>query len=507
MTNTKKSLIASGISLAVSVALLVGSTFAWFTDSVTNKGNKIQAGNLKIGAYAYDLDMDGTGDSFTIEGVNGGEEFTFEAAPQDLKTDDDTPIISETLWEPGKSSAKLLQVVNEGTLAAEIKLSFETSGELTNALWFDFVKVDNGKITGKFEKRPMSTLGTFAANVELPIINKGDTLQFILVYGMYEEAGNEYKDKDFTADVTILAKQYTYEKDGFGSSDYDEKAVYPVTTAEQVKDAIANAANGDTILLSNDLTVDESTVFVFDDKKELTLDLNGKTLEYKVPNTEKAGVLVDVSNGATLTLENGSIEMDKPYYGLLVKENSKLTLNGIKLTSGDGGIFSQGKNPTVEIDNCELSAEYYAVYHNGSYAPANITIRNTKILKGGVYVSNSSGRDLQTLTIEKSVIYGATAVEIKHTNATITGSTLVGTTTPTGSVANGNGGCTEGYSFAVTTNGVNDKATGTVVVSECEFLSGEKGENPGECFVYELAEGASVTIDGNAVTNFNSYDQ
>ena len=47
MKNTKKSLIASGISLAVSVALLAGSTFAWFTDSVTNKNNRIQAGNLK----------------------------------------------------------------------------------------------------------------------------------------------------------------------------------------------------------------------------------------------------------------------------------------------------------------------------------------------------------------------------------------------------------------------------------------------------------------------------
>ena len=55
---------------------------------------------------------------------------------------------------------------NEGTLAAEIKLSFETSGELEGALWFDFVKVENGQATGKFEKRPMNTLSTFAANME-----------------------------------------------------------------------------------------------------------------------------------------------------------------------------------------------------------------------------------------------------------------------------------------------------------------------------------------------------
>ena len=505
MTNTKKSIIASGISLAVSVALLVGSTFAWFTDSVTNKGNKIQAGNLKIGAYAYDLDMDGTGKSFTIEGVNGGNAFKFEADPQDLNTVD-SPIINETLWEPGKSNAKLLKVVNEGTLAAEIKLDFETSGELTGALWFDFVKVANGEVTGKFEKRPMNTLSTFAANMEFPIINKGDTLQFILVYGMYEEAGNKYKDKDFTADVTILAKQYTYEKDGFGSSDYDEKAVYPVTTAEQAKDAIANADNGDTILFSNNMTVDDATVFQIN-SKELTFDLNGNKVQYD--NPQGTGNLVQVTNGAKLTLENGTINMNNPYYGLTVRDDSTLILNGIKLTSGDGGIFSHGKNTTVEIDNCELSTEYYAVYHNGSYAPANITIRNnTRILKGGVYVSNSSGRELQTLTIDNSVIYGATAVEIKHTNATITDSKLIGTTTPTGSGANGNGGCTEGYSLAVTTNGVDDKATGTVKVTGCKFYNADIAEEPnGYYFVYKLADGASVTIDGKKVNNFNSYGE
>ena len=41
MNKTKKSLLASGLSLLVCAALLVGTTFAWFTDSVTNKGNSI----------------------------------------------------------------------------------------------------------------------------------------------------------------------------------------------------------------------------------------------------------------------------------------------------------------------------------------------------------------------------------------------------------------------------------------------------------------------------------
>ena len=225
MVNTKKSLIFSALSLLLCCALLIGTTFAWFTDSVTNTGNKIQAGNLSIDAIAYDLDMDNdSGTAYRIDGVNNDRPFYFEAEGQSLKAEDCPPIINDELWEPGKSSAKLLKVENAGTLAVKIKLEFETAGDLTDALWFDFIQVKSGEVTGSFTKRPMNTLSTFAENLELPIIAKGDKLEFILVYGMYEEAGNEYKGADFTANVSILATQYTYEKDGFGSDQYDKDA-------------------------------------------------------------------------------------------------------------------------------------------------------------------------------------------------------------------------------------------------------------------------------------------
>ena len=43
--NSRK-LAASVALAAASVALLLGLTFAWFTDSVKNEGNRIQAGTL-----------------------------------------------------------------------------------------------------------------------------------------------------------------------------------------------------------------------------------------------------------------------------------------------------------------------------------------------------------------------------------------------------------------------------------------------------------------------------
>ena len=233
MSRTKKALLASGVFLLACAALLAGTTFAWFTDSVVNTGNKIQAGNLSIGAYAYDLAADGEG-GFVIEGVNGGNPFKFETEGQNLKTDK-TPIISEELFEPGKSNAKLLKVENEGTLAAKIKVDFTVEdGGLMEALWFDFVKVENGEAVGNFTRRPMSELETFAENLELPLLEKGDNVQFILIYGMDENAGNGFMGKTFTADVTILATQYTGEKDGFGNDQYDKGAEWPLSVWDGV---------------------------------------------------------------------------------------------------------------------------------------------------------------------------------------------------------------------------------------------------------------------------------
>ena len=138
-------------------------------------------------------------------------------------------------------------------------------------------------------------------------------------------------------------------------------------------------------------------------------------------------------------------------------------------------------------------------------------IEKTKITDtqgAGVYISNSTstvGR--QNLTIKDSVIVGPSGVEFKHTNATIENSTLIGTATPTASGSNNNGTCSDGYALAVTTNGVDDLVTGIVTVSGCTFYSGQttEGDSDGYIFVYKVAEGSSVTIDGETVTDYNTY--
>jgi len=120
-------------------------------------------------------------------------------------------------------------VENAGTLAAKIKLNFTVEdGGLMDALWFDFVQVKGGAVVGAFQKRPMSELETIADGMELPLLANENVL-FILIDGMDESAGNAFMEKTFSADVAIVATQYTEEKDGFGSNQYDKDAAYAWT--------------------------------------------------------------------------------------------------------------------------------------------------------------------------------------------------------------------------------------------------------------------------------------
>ena len=419
MKSTKKSLLASGLCLLVCAALLVGTTFAWFTDSVTNKGNSIQAGSLLINAYAYKLG-DG-GQTCTIPGVNNGQAFTFEAIAQDLKTDA-TPIISEQIWEPGASSAKLLQVTNDGTLAAKISLQFATSGDLTNALWFDFIQIDeNGDTVGQFTQRPMNTLATFAENLELPL-DSGATVRFVLVYGMYTTAGSEYMGDSFTADVTILAKQAPKEADGFGNINYDSgaKADTIISSAEQSEllNAAINMQTGDRLVLTEDITLTGSgrTATVrFDYPVQGTLDFGEKTITGKNGN-----ISLVATNGSDILLTNGTLTaepgtyctigadggnvtaqdmtlINKTPYGNSIKvwANSVVTLNNVTSTSIKGGAI-EATGGTVYVNGGTFTQTGYYDHNSGIGGVSNgglLSISDMKATSENycLYVFNSGG--------------------------------------------------------------------------------------------------------------------
>ena len=207
MKCTKKSLFASALTLVACLALLMGATFAWFTDSVNNTGNMIQAGTLDIE-------------------LNDGDETTLFS--------------SDDLWEPGYSQKTTASVRNGGSLWLKYTMSFDnvqiTGGaDITQVLDVYAVEGDSasaGDLTTDNYLGTMAELmaaGSFAAkDAVLAPEDSGENAgnMFTLVIKMQESAGNEYQGAGVSFDVTILATQYAHEQDGFGSHTYDEGALY-----------------------------------------------------------------------------------------------------------------------------------------------------------------------------------------------------------------------------------------------------------------------------------------
>ena len=106
MENNKRTSLISVLIILLCLSLCVGATYAYFTDSVTSSGNKIQAGNLKIDLELLDKEA----------GVWNS-----------IKTSQ-APIFNYTLWEPGYTDVKYIKIVNNGSLALNYDLSIEAQG-------------------------------------------------------------------------------------------------------------------------------------------------------------------------------------------------------------------------------------------------------------------------------------------------------------------------------------------------------------------------------------------
>ena len=102
--STKRALISSALAILMCAAMLIGTTFAWFTDTAGTAVNKIQAGNLKI-----DI-VDEAGNSLKNTTLD------FVKSP-------DAPAGEKILWEPGCTyKLPTFRIVNKGNLALKYKV-------------------------------------------------------------------------------------------------------------------------------------------------------------------------------------------------------------------------------------------------------------------------------------------------------------------------------------------------------------------------------------------------
>lgn len=209
---TKRALLTSITALAMCVVMLVGTTFAWFTDTATANVNKIQAGKLDVALEMFDTAQNKwvTAEGKTLNFVKaaGGES-------------------QAILWEPG-AEYKLpeLRVVNNGNL--NIKYKVEVTGIQMNRQPVAGVFDLNDVITWKADGL---TLGTEAT------LNPTESKAFTISGKMDTAAGNDYQGLTINGvSITVYATQATGEYDST-RNDYDTSAGYSVVVLPKTANA------------------------------------------------------------------------------------------------------------------------------------------------------------------------------------------------------------------------------------------------------------------------------
>lgn len=433
MTNfktTKRALLSSVVALFICFTMLLGTTFAWFTDSVTSSNNIIQTGTLEIGMYWAE-------GSEAVPADNSGWTDASQGA-----------IFNNTKWEPGYVEAKHIKIANEGTLALKYKLLIVPNGEVEAlADVIDVYYIEGATQLTRDMLATATPVGTLrdlindtdgaAHGALLPVGETAtDTYERVgevtatIAFKMQETAGNEYQGKKIGTDfaIQLLATQYTYEDDSFDNM-YDEGATYPTfadkwdgtadtswydpanpkteyefSTAEQLA-GLAELVSGDTKFNGVTFKLTQNLDLYCEDT---TPNADGDPLTFRpIGDHSKDGTFEGIfdGNGKTISnlYQNG---WDLGYewglygsYGLFGNVNDatvkNLTLSGGEsyIEGGDTSFVAGSATGTCVFENITIEDSISATYNNGNggiigwsgagnYTFKDITIAEDCVLAG-----------------------------------------------------------------------------------------------------------------------------
>lgn len=425
--STKRALLTSGLALLLCVSMLIGSTFAWFTDSVTSTGNKIVAGTLDI-QLLMDGDVDGTYDDIS---KNTSPIFGAGSIAQNNN--------AETLWEPGKTQVAYLAIKNNGNLALKYTVGLDVqnvSKDLYKAMEYAIVAdADKDAPVTAWNGGNAVVEGTQSVSGDVSLA-AGATHYFALVIHMNEEAGNEYQGGEVNFDLTILATQDTVERDSFDDQ-YDANAEYEKNV--DVWDGTADTTwynDTDTEFV---LTTAEQLAGL----AELVDDGNnfaGKTIKI----AKDFDLYVEDENGEAICFDPiGSYRMDKIFEGTFngqdhtianMSQNTWALDNGYYYTDCGLGLFGAVENATIKnlvMDNASISGESalcgtIAAVAGDEVIFENIKVTNSKVADYQYYAGGIvgwAGGDEQFIncTIDASTTIGAQWGEFNNANGGVIG--------------------------------------------------------------------------------------
>ena len=403
---TKRALLTSVMALVMCVVMLVGTTFAWFTDTASTGVNKIQAGNLDI-KVEYTLDGDNWND---LDGA--------------------TDIFQKGLWEPGHTEVVALKFKNNGNLALKYSINMnivdETVGINKSGQEYklsDYLKVKTLSqeasgigdicIDMAFSARNDGLGYTATANFKDAAVLDHDLLltpgevgnYLIMKVYMPETVGNEAnaistgKAASIRFGLNVVATQVTYEKDSFGNT-YDKDATYPVIVSnqQQANDAITNAtdkkvnisiASGQTITLDNGIANEG------DKSRDITFVGDGTQTVDVITNAISAeGGQLNYQRGSTFTFENMTIQAGEGSFDGVVCD--ELTYKNCTIK---GKLTLYGKATFINCTFENTMANQYSIW---TWGGTDVTFEGCKF--------NTNGKAI--------LLYGR-ATEAKPTNLVV----------------------------------------------------------------------------------------
>ena len=381
--STKRALITSALAILMCVAMLVGTTFAWFTDTASTGVNKIVSGNLKV-------DIIGANSENHVDTLK----FTKAGAETDAGATE------EILWEPGcRYLTEGFRIANKGNLA----LKWKAQVNMNNII--------NGKVEGstiaKDGKSLLDVIDFYvvtkaADGTETAVAienftgklaaNDGKSETYYIKGVMQTTAGNDYQD--LTLDgitITVIATQDTVENDSFGDQ-YDKDAQYPITSFADLKAAVE--WNGKYNVTEN-LDPDASLIVK---NAVVTLNATGKTIantrdiynegtyDWSMISVRSLGNLT-ITGGTFAAKANDCFVIDVRDGGYLTIEDGKFigNVDAIYVEKGtaviEGGFFDIQQKSSGST----LKEQYKTLLNcqNANYNAGKAKI----IVKGGTFVN------------------------------------------------------------------------------------------------------------------------
>ena len=417
-STTKKALLISTCALLFSMLMMAGSTFAWFTDSVSSGTNTITTGKLDVQLL------------HTNQKVTEAKEVQQNTL---LFTDEKGNSID---WEPGAVAYENFTVKNTGDLALNYRLALDLNNANTIAgtkrslkdvlkvkvldhavgatdLSEEALKTGFQQVTSDQLSIPVAAYNNDSnKSVQKLTVGSTSTTYGVIIYWQpnaetdynynlanYSDTEKDGKTIDKTSDgndhltidlgISLGATQASEESDSTGN-DYDREATYPAASAREFTSALKKAKSGDTIELTGSISLNE-------------------------PITVNENVTIKSVGGAVLSgkaLEIGS--------------NNNVTLQGITFksprTAENKGISlkATGYNGKLIIDKCTFEEPQWSSIDISAKASASITIKNctfnvpeASVSAGHKYVEfecGSAAAKAQNSTADSKLAEGAHSV-------------------------------------------------------------------------------------------------